>query len=357
MSTAAGFVWRLALAPDLAETAFLLLDEAVEALAAEPGAPALAVDLALPQAACAQDAPPARLAVTMTGADLTAETAHALAAALFAHLEAGLPAGALGGEMPVPEPLAEQDWVRLSQAGLPAQLVGRWRILTAPDHAGFWPGRTALAVTASTAFGTGHHPTTRGVLMMLDALARRRRRPALAPMLDLGCGSGLLGLAMAAVWKRALWASDIDPAVRAVVADHARRNRVALRTRAARGKGPALALVIAPGLHHPLLRRAAPFGLIVANILAGPLKALAPAIAGSLAPDGWLVMSGILEAEARGVIRRYRRFGLIARAVWIEDGWATMALARAGRGRPLPARPLVRRRGADPDAPAPADGQ
>lgn len=357
MSTAAGFVWRLRLAPERAEAAFQLLDEALETLAAEAGAPALAVDLGLPQAACAEDEPLARLAITMTGAELTAETAQAIAAALFARLEAGLPAGALGREMPAPEPLAEQNWVRLSQAGLPAQLVGRWRVLTASEHAAFWPGRSALAVTASTAFGTGHHPTTRGVLMMLDALARRRRRLPPGPMLDLGCGSGLLALAMARTWKRPVWASDIDPAVRAVVAEHARRNQVALRAQAGRGRAPALALVIAPGLSHPALRRAGPFGLIVANILAGPLKALAPAITGSLARDGWLLLSGILAAEARSVIHRYRRFGLILRALWVEDGWVTMALARPGRGRPLPYRPRVKQRAADPDGPAPADAE
>ncbi len=351
MSGAAGFVWRLTLPRDAAEAAFLELDDAVETMAAEGGLPAVAIDLALPEAAADASRAQAVLTVTMTGETVETGTAEAVARRLFARLEETLSCGALPARCPPPEPLPERDWVRLSQSGLPAQLVGRFRIVVDAARKDLWPGRQTLRLTASTAFGTGHHPTTRGALAMLDALARHlgRRRPM--PMLDVGCGSAVLALAMTKLWKRPVWASDIDAAVRPVVAAHAHRNGVALRARAVRGKGPALACLIAAGLDHPALRRAGPFRLIVANILAGPLKTLAPVFSRHLAPEGWLLLSGILADEARAVARRYRRFGLVPVRLWSQEGWMTIALRRASCARrPLPPAGRLRQRAADPDA-------
>ena len=352
MSGAGGFRWRLALPRDAAEAAFRALDEAVEMMAAEDGGmPAMAADLALPETGEDAGRAQALLTVTMTGEAVDAGTAAAVARRLFAWLEDTVAGEGLPAHCPAPEPLPARDWVRLSQSGLPAQLVGRFRILATSSHEDFWPGRQRLALTASTAFGTGHHATTRGALAMLDALARHLGRQRPVPMLDVGCGSGVLALAMTKLWKRAVWASDIDGAVRPVVAMHARRNGVALRPRAVRGQGPALACVIAAGLDHPVLRRAGPFRLIVANILAGPLKALAAAFSRQLAQDGWLLLSGILAGEARAVIGRYRRFGLVPVRLWRQEGWVTIALRHAACARrPLPPVGRLRQRAADPDA-------
>ncbi len=350
MSAVTGFRWRVRIERPSAEAAFAALDEAVDALAGQEEGPAIALDLVLPEEDRMADAAAAELAVTMTGASLNLQQVTELVTQLFTCLGAELPPGVLPRTCPAPEPLPERDWVRLSQAGLPAQLVGRFRILMDESHASFWPGRPALRLIASTAFGTGHHATTRGMLVMLDALARRLGRRAPTPMLDVGCGSGVLALAMTRLWKRPVWASDIDPDIMPVLAAHARRNGVALRPSARRGRGEAMACRIAPGLDDPCLRRAGPFRLIVANILAGPLKTLAPALARQLAPDGWLLLSGILADEAGSVINRYRRFGLVPVARWCRQGWVTLAFRRPARAyRPLPPAGLLRQRAADPD--------
>ncbi len=358
----AAFVWELPLPGAQVEAALAALDGVMEACAGEPGMPAIAIAVTLPE----DDGRQARegrarplLTATLTGADLDERTARLVCGRLFAALQTALGTAGLPAVNPPPRPLAPRDWVRLSQAGLPAQLVGRFRILTEDGQNAFWPGHRRLRLTASTAFGTGHHATTRGALAMLDALARRLGRRMPVPMLDMGCGSGVLALAMTKLWKHPVWASDIDGTIRPVVVAHARRNAVALRSRAIRRNGPALAVLIAPGLDHPCLRRAGPFRLIVANILAGPLKRLAPAFSRQLAQDGWLVLSGILAGEARSVMARYRRFGLVPVSLWQQAGWATIALRRAaGARRPLPPAGRLKPRAADPDArPAPRAGR
>jgi len=356
------FVWELPLPFAYVEAALAALDPVVEECMVAPGMPAIAIAVVLPEddgREGFQDGGRALLTATLTDPALDERIVQMVCERLFAALQASVGASGLPAANPPPRRLATCDWVRLSQAGLPAQLVGRFRILTEDGQEVFWPGHLRLRLTASTAFGTGHHATTRGALAMLDALARRlgRRRPA--PMLDVGCGSGVLALAMTKLWKQPVWASDIDETVRPVVAAHAQRNAVALRSHARRGGGPALACLVAAGLDHPCLRRAGPFRLIVANILAGPLKMLAPAFARQLAQDGWLLLSGILASEARAVLGRYRRCGLVPVALWQQEGWATIALRRASCARrPLPPAGRLKRRAADPDAhPAPCAGR
>ncbi|MBZ0122891.1 MAG: 50S ribosomal protein L11 methyltransferase, partial [Roseovarius sp.] len=156
----------------------------------------------------------------------------------------------------------------------------------------------ALLIEASMAFGTGHHGTTQGCLLALDGLADAGVNAR--SVLDLGCGTAVLAMAAARLWPdAAVLASDIDP----VAIEVARANT------AANGLDGRVACVEAEGMGHPVLAAAAPFDLILANILKGPLIALAPAIADSLGSGGRVILSGILNAQADEVIDRYRRLG------------------------------------------------
>ena len=153
--------------------------------------------------------------------------------------------------------------------------------------------------------------------MALDDLARRRR-PRSA--LDLGCGSGILAVAMARTWKVPVVAADIDPEAVRVARANLRRNGVT-----------ALAWVVASdGLRAAAIRRAGPFDLIVANLLAGPLIRLAGGIAGALAEGGTAVLSGLAEADRAGVGTAFRSHGLVLRRTLAVEGWHTLVLGRAG---------------------------
>ncbi len=197
---------------------------------------------------------------------------------------------------PRARPLPPQDWVSLSQAGFEPLVAGRFRVRT-PDHAPL-PGTIDLVIPAGLAFGTGQHATTAGCLVMLDAM--RRRGAIFRDIFDLGTGTGLLAFAAMHLWPAArVTASDIDPVSIDVVRENAALNRV-------RG----LHLVVADGLSHPSIVRRAPYDLVVANILAGPLIAMAPSIAAGVARGGTLLLAGLLDTQAAAVARAYRRQGM-----------------------------------------------
>ncbi len=168
--------------------------------------------------------------------------------------------------------------------------------------------------------------------MTLDVL--KQRGALFRNIVDVGTGTGLLAFAAMHLWPRAYaTASDIDPASIEVTADNADLNGVAL----GHSKGQ-LALAVASGLDHPLILRRAPYDLIVANILAGPLIALAPAIAAALEPGGTLVLAGLLDIQAVAVARAYRREELfLAGRTQIGD-WPTLRLRK--RQRPGWRRPV-----------------
>lgn len=203
-----------------------------------------------------------------------------------------------------PEPIADADWVTLSQQGLEPVHAGRFYVHTAANQGTVPEGAKAFRIEASRAFGTGHHQTTTGCLLTLDRMRARGER--FHNLLDVGTGTGLLAFAALHLWPQAhATASDIDPASIEVTRENAEANGVAL------GEGPGrLALAVAPGLQHPLLIGRAPYDLIVANILAGPLIDLAPSIAMALAEGGTLVLAGLLSDQAEQVERAYRRQGL-----------------------------------------------
>jgi ribosomal protein L11 methyltransferase len=238
---------------------------------------------------------------------------------------------ALYGEMPDGELLTrlsgttihvalvpDQDWVKLSQEGLPPVRAGRFFVYGAHDRGTVPPGVIPLRIDAGLTFGTGHHESTALCLALLSDLARRRR---FCRMLDLGCGTGVLAIAMLRLWRSRMLAADIDPVAIAVARDNARINDAGTRIRA----------ITADGLAHPALRNAAPFDLIVANILAGPLTRLAPAIANALLPSGVVLLSGLLRWQENLVISYYRPHGLRVRARMRDGAWSALLLERPER--------------------------
>jgi ribosomal protein L11 methyltransferase len=211
----------------------------------------------------------------------------------------------LGSGPPQVEKLGEQDWVTMSQAGLQPIRAGRFHVHTPtspPD-----PERTNFEIDAGLAFGTGQHATTSGCLAALDKLERAGAH--FANIADIGTGTGLLAFASLALWPEARCiATDIDPVAIDVARDNAAINGVAL----GHGAGELL-LAVADGMDSPLLAARAPFDLIIANILAGPLIELAGTFADSLAPGGTMILAGLLDSQAEAVIAAYAALGLSAR--------------------------------------------
>lgn len=213
------------------------------------------------------------------------------------------------------EPLPDLDWVTLSLEGLKPVRAGRFIVHGAHDRAQRRAGDLAIEIEAGQAFGTGHHGTTAGCLRMIEKVVRRRH-PRNA--LDLGTGSAVLAIAVAQLARIPVLATDIDPVATDVARENVRLNRMQSFVHCATAKG----------FHHPAFRRAAPFDLIVANILARPLMQLAPAMAGHLAPGGTLILSGILDRQRRAVVAAYagQRFRLME-TIHME-GWSTLRLER-----------------------------
>ncbi len=214
------------------------------------------------------------------------------------------------------ELLADIDWIKLSQEGLPPVRAGRFFVFGAHD-AGTVPfGVIPIRIEAGMAFGTGHHETTALCLATLSHLARKR---AFYNVLDLGCGTGLLGIGAAKLWRRPVIASDIDPVSVAIARDNARAN----------GVEPLLRTLCADGLLHPQLREEAPFDLILANILADPLTRLAPQIAAAMAPKAIVVLSGLLRWQENLVLSYYRAQGLVLTQIYRDGSWSALVLRNA----------------------------
>ncbi|WP_420607758.1 50S ribosomal protein L11 methyltransferase [Novosphingopyxis sp.] len=223
------------------------------------------------------------------------------------------------------EQLDDEDWVTASQAGLDPFRVGRFYIRLSGELAPDDSSLIDLQVDASRAFGTGHHPTTHGCLSALDALkseGKRFRRIA-----DIGTGTGLLAFAAARLWPQArIVASDIDPVAVELAAEFAAMNGIAA------GREPeALVLVAAPGTDHPLIRRRAPYDLVMANILAGPLIALAPDLAALQQGGGTLILAGLIRDQAEGVAAAYRREGYRLVERRDRENWPTLVLRKRTR--------------------------
>jgi ribosomal protein L11 methyltransferase len=212
--------------------------------------------------------------------------------------------------------LPDTDWIKLSQEGLPPVRAGRFFIYGAHDEGEVPRGVIPIRIEAGLAFGTGHHETTALCLAALTDLAKRRRY---TNVLDVGCGTGLLAIGAAKLWRRRVIASDIDP----IAIDVTRANA------GANGEANLVHAVVADGLASPALAAHAPYDLILANILAEPLTRLAPEIARSLTRHGTLVLSGLLRWQENLVLSFYRPHGLVPRHIRRDGPWSALVLERA----------------------------
>jgi ribosomal protein L11 methyltransferase len=218
--------------------------------------------------------------------------------------------------------LPSKDWVAESRAKLPALRVGRFFLHGAHFRGQPPKGSLPLLVEAGLAFGTGRHETTRGCLLALEALAGRPIEQAL----DLGCGSGVLALAVARAWGVPVVAADNDPAAVAVARENAARNGLAALVKTVRSEGYAAAA----------LCKRTPYDLILANILADPLIRLAPDLARHLAPGGRAILAGFQIAQERALLAAHRKAGLRLERRWWLGEWSVLQLTRppgAGRRR------------------------
>lgn len=232
-----------------------------------------------------------------------------------------LAAAAAGVPEPVVSciPVPDADWVAQSRQSFQPTRAGRFFIHPSHFEEPPPPGTVPICVDAATAFGSGEHESTRGCLLALDRLARQTRPRR---CLDLGCGSGILSIALARLWRVAVTAVDIDPEAVRVSRDNIRWNGVAGNIRVLEG----------PGLSRAAARRDTPYDLIVANILARPLIAMAPDIVRHLRPGGAVILSGLLTRDAMVVAGVYRRCGLPLRQRLTLGSWATLILGGRGAG-------------------------
>ncbi|MEL7190062.1 MAG: 50S ribosomal protein L11 methyltransferase [Pseudomonadota bacterium] len=224
------------------------------------------------------------------------------------------------------EKLKEQNWLALSQQGVQPIRAGSFHIHT-PDFAPD-PKAINFTIPAAQAFGTGQHETTAGCLEMLEVV--KRSGLAARRIADIGTGTGLLAFAAMHLWPKArATASDIDPVCADVVLENAKLNSIPIGS-----SSGALTMVIADGMHDPLLSLRGPYDLLMANILAGPLIDLAPDFAAAVAPKGSLVLAGLLAGDQENEVRRaYRRAGFRPTARVQRGDWTILWMRRrATRG-------------------------
>jgi ribosomal protein L11 methyltransferase len=216
------------------------------------------------------------------------------------------------------EDLPDRDWVAENQRSFQPFKVGPFWVHPSHIREGMPAGLLPIEIDAGMAFGTGTHATTRGCLEMLGTLAPR----ATVNAVDVGCGSGILAIGMAKLWKRPVLGGDNDLQAVEVAIENAQRNGVASLCR----------FFTSIGLQAPELASHAPYDLIVANILAGPLMELSEAFAAAVRQGGLVLLSGLLEEQADMVVSTYRRRGFAyERHIDLETGgawWRTLLLRR-----------------------------
>lgn len=208
------------------------------------------------------------------------------------------------------------DWVTRSLEGLPPVIAGGFFVHGSHETKPAPAGLTEIVIDAAQAFGTGHHETTSGCLEAIGLVLKHRRPKR---MLDVGTGTGLLAIALAKRTRRLVVAGDIDPIAVDTAAANALRNGVRNR----------VSCVRADGLKGRRIADAGPYDLIIANILAGPLHRLAPAISRATARGGTVILSGLLSGQASRIVNAYRQHGLVLRRRLTRKGWATLILRKA----------------------------
>jgi ribosomal protein L11 methyltransferase len=212
------------------------------------------------------------------------------------------------------EDLPDIDWVTHSLGILTPVHAGRFVVHGSHDRGCASTGEIAIEIDAGQAFGTGHHETTAGCLQMLSRVIRNHK-PRNA--LDLGTGSGVLAIATAHLSHIPVLATDIDPIATQIARENVRINQAQTYVRCQ----------TATGFHRKEMREAAPFDLIIANILARPLMQLAPQMARHLSRGGNIVLSGILESQRDKVLAAYRTQALYHRKTLWRNGWVTLHLS------------------------------
>lgn len=213
--------------------------------------------------------------------------------------------------------IGTRDWVAASLEGLAPVRAGRFVVHGAHDRAQIRPNETGIEIEAALAFGTGHHGTTRGCLLAFEALRKQGRHSRRWRILDVGTGTGVLGISAARALSAPVHATDIDPLAVAVARDNARLNHV-----------PALfGAFTADGVQAGWIRQRR-YDLIFANILEAPLRRISAPLSALLASGGRLILSGLLQAHAPGVVAAYRRQGLRLERRVTLDGWVTLIMRR-----------------------------
>jgi ribosomal protein L11 methyltransferase len=208
-----------------------------------------------------------------------------------------------------------KDWVRASLEDLVPVPAGRFVVHGSHDRDRVTPNKLRIEIEAALAFGTGHHGTTRGCLLLLDHVLKSSRP---SNVLDLGTGTGVLAIAAAKALHRTVLASDIDPLSVRVAAENAALNETGHHVR----------MIRATGFAAPDFARCGPFDLVLANILANPLRQLAGPMTRHLAPGGRVILSGLLTHQAPAVIAAYRARGLVPLRHQRIEGWSSLLLRK-----------------------------
>ena len=216
------------------------------------------------------------------------------------------------------QPVEDRDWVRESHDSLHPISAGRFMLYGSHDRDRYSPGKVNLEIDAGRAFGSGHHATTLGCLLALDRISKTFRPRT---VFDLGCGSGVLAISAAKRIGTAVLAVDTDPVATGVTKRNAVMNAAA----------PLIRPVTASGLGHKAIRDRAPFDLVLANILAGPLIGLAPGLSRIVAPGGHVVLSGLLRRQEARVFAAYRIQGFVMENRIRIGEWPTLILRLRGQ--------------------------
>jgi ribosomal protein L11 methyltransferase len=224
-------------------------------------------------------------------------------------------AGEAASRLLIIEPVASTDWVAQSLTDLKPVRAERFLVHGAHDRARLRANDIGIEIEAALAFGTGHHGTTRGCLQALAGLAKRRR---VQRVLDVGTGSGILAIAAARLLHARITASDVDARAIDAARGNARYNRASAWITFARASGTTARAISS----------AAPYQLILANILLGALTRLAVALRRLTAPGGRIVLSGLLPSHANAAVAIYRAQGLVLEKRITLDGWVTLVMHR-----------------------------
>jgi ribosomal protein L11 methyltransferase len=210
-----------------------------------------------------------------------------------------------------------RDWVKATLEELVPVRAGRFIVHGQHDRLSIPPNKLGIEIEAALAFGTGHHGTTRSCLLLLDHVLKtwHPRR-----VLDVGTGTGVLAIAAAKALRARVLASDIDPLSVRVARDNARLN----------ASGNWVTAIEATGFSAPHFANRGPFDLVLANILANPLRQMATEMAAHLAPSGLVILSGLLPHQAQSVIAAYRARGLVLQRHLQIEGWSSLLMRRMG---------------------------